>query len=91
MSVFSFVTLISVQNDLHRSVCTVHSISNIIYFLSDNFIIECYVVSRICDLLQEFFAWLWFVLIDSVFCGPHRMLSRNARSDDLAGQVRAPK
>jgi len=68
-----------------------HSISNRICCLSDNLIISCYVVSSLCDSLQEFFPWLWFVLVENVFCGPYKMFSRSVRSGDLAGQVRGPK
>jgi hypothetical protein len=91
MSVFSHVTLITVQNDLHYSVCTILRISKRIYCLSDNFIISSYVVSGLHESLQELFPCLWFLPVDDVVRVPHKMLSRGVRSGDFAVQACGPK
>jgi len=45
--------LITVQNYHLRSVCTVLSDSETIYYLYDNFVISSYAVSKLHDLLQR--------------------------------------
>jgi hypothetical protein len=60
------VTLITVQSVLRCSVCTIQRVSKRIYCLSDNFIISSYAVSGRHALLQDFFSFLPFLLVDLV-------------------------
>jgi len=50
-SIFGYVTLSTVQNYHLRHVCTILSDSERIYYLSDNFAISSYVVSKPHDSL----------------------------------------
>jgi hypothetical protein len=64
MSIFIYATLITVQNDLHCSVCTIVHTSKTIFCLSDSFIGPSYAITGQHDLLQEFVSCVWFLLVD---------------------------
>jgi len=54
MPVFSHITLNIIANNLYNFIRTVLSLSNVIYFLADNFTISPYVVVRLQCSLQTY-------------------------------------
>jgi len=91
MTIFRYVTLITVQNDLHCSLCTIMRVSQIICCHTDNVIISPNAVSRIHDSLQEFLFACNFCWYTTSFMYPYKKQSRGERPGDLAGQANWPK
>ena len=81
--------MITVQNDLCSSLCSILCFSNRICCHSNNFITSTYIVSKLHDSLQRFVSCLQFLLVYHVF---HVwLLLWGMRCSKLTGQVYGPK
>jgi hypothetical protein len=69
-SIFSYATLITLQNDFHRSLCTVPRVSMSTLLPLIIFIILPYAVSKLHVSLQEFLSCLRFLSVHHVLHMP---------------------